>query len=186
MKNNIPGTYRTFRGAWTILHFIVVAAAVAALVTWALENNNAVRIFQSSGTEVLEVQQRVSNVIPWPWGVDDDGGGSSSGSTSESDDGSYSETAAEYQVIGNLNVRSGPGVEWEVVTTLSDGEWITIDCTTTGTTVDPEPYQTQVSDWAGVDNGPTSLWDHIPGLGYVSDAYVATGSNGAVAPECPN
>src|SRR5687767_8768909 len=117
MKNNVPATYQTFRMAWTILHFVVVAAAVAAILRWALENDNAVRIFESSKTDVLEVQQEVSNVIPWPWGV---GGGGSSGSSSDSDDGSYSETGEQYQIIGNVNVRSAPDAESEKITTLSD------------------------------------------------------------------
>ena len=179
MTNNVPGTYRTFRTAWTILHFVVVAAVVAASLRWALENDNAVRIFESSKTDVLVVQQEVSNVIPWPWGV----GGDDSGSSSDSDDGSYTETSEQYQIIGNVNVRSAPDAESEKITTLSDGTWITIDCTATGTEVDPGPYATQLPGWSGLDTGPTSVWDHIPGLGYVSDAYVTT--NGVVAPECP-
>lgn len=183
MKTTIPGAYRTFRSAWTVLHFVVVAAAVAWLLRWALENDNAVRIFESSTTDVLEVQQQVSNVIPWPWGV---GGGDGSASLAAPDDGSVPEFSEEYQVIGNVNVRLGPDVASEIVTTLSDGAWITIDCTATGSVVDPEPFVTQVSGWAGVDSGPTSLWNHIPGLGYVSDAYVTTNGGTADAPVCPS
>ena len=32
--------------------------------------------------------------------------------------------------------------------------------------------------------GASSLWDKLDG-GYVADAYVATGSDGQVAPTCP-
>ena len=32
--------------------------------------------------------------------------------------------------------------------------------------------------------GTTTLWDNI-GTGYISDAYVNTGSDGQVAPNCP-
>jgi hypothetical protein len=32
--------------------------------------------------------------------------------------------------------------------------------------------------------GTTALWDKI-GAGFVSDAFVSTGSDGRVAPDCP-
>jgi hypothetical protein len=183
MKTTIPGAYRSFRSAWTVLHFVVIAAAVAWLLRWALENDNAVRMFESSTADVLQVQQQVSNVIPWPWGVD--GGDDGSGSSSGPDGGSVPQFSEDYQVIGNVNVRSGPDVASEVVTTLSDGAWITVDCTATGSEVDPGPFETQVPGWSGVDSGPTTLWNHVAGLGYVSDAYVTTNGGTADAPACP-
>ncbi|KAG0245910.1 hypothetical protein BG011_002631, partial [Mortierella polycephala] len=47
---------------------------------------------------------------------------------------------------------------------------VNIDCTARGTTVTGK-------------YGTSDLWNHVPG-GYVSDTYVYTGSNGAVAPPC--
>jgi hypothetical protein len=67
MKDNIPLIYWTFRTAWTLLHFLIVAAATAFLLSWALTDNNAVHLFESAKYDVLELQQRVANAIPWPW-----------------------------------------------------------------------------------------------------------------------
>ncbi|AKZ57263.1 hypothetical protein SAM23877_4218 [Streptomyces ambofaciens ATCC 23877] len=69
-----------------------------------------------------------------------------------------------------LNVRSGPGTGYSVVRTLSEGAWVQINCQTPGTRV-TGPY------------GTSNIWDNIGG-GYVSDAYVRTGSDGYVAPRC--
>ncbi|MGV1004579.1 MAG: hypothetical protein ACOYEV_07395 [Candidatus Nanopelagicales bacterium] len=191
MKNNVPLIYWTFRMAWTVLHFVVVAAAAAALLIWAVTDDRAARAIEPATDSVLTLQQQVANAIPWPWSTGDDSGsysssgeeGSDSGSAS-SDDGDTNGKVASYQVIGNVRVRKEPDVDSKRVKTLGDGDWIEIDCTTNGSEVDPGPYKTEISEWSGVDNSSTTLWDHIPGLGYVSDAYVATGSSGPVAPEC--
>lgn len=71
----------------------------------------------------------------------------------------------------NLTVRKGPSTGSEAVDTVADGEQVKITCQTKGTSV-TGTY------------GTTTLWDFI-GNGYVSDAYVSTGSDGQVAPSCP-
>lgn len=75
------------------------------------------------------------------------------------------------QASGGLYIRSGPGTGYSVVGSVANGAAVTIDCQTTGSTV--------TGNW-----GPTNIWDHIPGSGYVSDGFVYTGSNGRVAPDC--
>jgi surface antigen len=71
-----------------------------------------------------------------------------------------------------LNVRTGPGSGYAAITCLSDGTWVNIDCQTTG-------------DWVSGPWGWTNVWDHLPDYGgYVTDAYVDTGSSGYVAPQC--
>lgn len=182
MKDGVPRIYWTFRAAWTLLHFLIVAAASAVLLIWALDNNNAQRIFESSAIRVLDVQERVSQLIPWPWATGKNDVESSSRSAPRST--TKSEIGKKYQVVGNVRVRVAPRINSKRVTTLGDGDWITIDCTARGSAVDPGPYQSKLSEWSGVNNSSTTLWDHIPGLGYVSDAYVATYSRGPVAPQC--
>jgi hypothetical protein len=182
MKNNIPVIYWTFRYVWTFMHFIIVAAAATALFIWARADDHALRIWETSKTNVLDVQYRVSNVIPWPWAVDDNDSGGSSDSSSYNDQES-GESGGEFQVIGNVNVRRAPDAKSKQVDTLSDGTWITVDCVTEGSLVDPGPYQTTLSEYSGQDYGATSLWVHIPGSGYMSDAYVAT-NNGSGLPQC--
>jgi uncharacterized protein YraI len=70
----------------------------------------------------------------------------------------------------SLTVRSGPHTTSTAVGSVADGASITFDCQIHGDSV------------VGV-YGPTDLWDHIS-TGYVSDAYVYTGSDGTVAPLC--
>lgn len=71
-----------------------------------------------------------------------------------------------------LTVRSGPHVGSTAVGSVADGASITIDCQTYGDTV-TGTY------------GTSNVWDHVPAKGgYVSDAYVYTGSDTLVAPLC--
>lgn len=69
-----------------------------------------------------------------------------------------------------LNVRSSPSTGAKVVGSVGDGGKVTITCQKHGSSV------------SGT-YGTTTLWDFI-GNGYVSDAYVLTGSDGQVAPTC--
>ena len=70
----------------------------------------------------------------------------------------------------DLTVRAKPDTSSASVGSVADGAKVTITCQINGTTV-TGTY------------GTTSLWDFV-GNGYVSDAYVATGSDGQVAPTC--
>ena len=69
-----------------------------------------------------------------------------------------------------LTVRSGPGTSYAAVGSVADGATVTILCQRHGQTI------------SGT-YGTTDLWDYL-GNGYVSDAYVFTGSDGQVAPSC--
>ena len=71
----------------------------------------------------------------------------------------------------DLNVRSGPGTSYSIVGSLSDGASVTISCQTTGTSV-TGTY------------GTSNIWDKIGTGRYVPDAYIYTGSDGRVAPNC--
>jgi hypothetical protein len=71
----------------------------------------------------------------------------------------------------NLNVRSGPGTSHSIVGSLADGAGVNIICQTTGTSV------------SGT-YGTSNIWDRIGSGRYVPDAYIYTGSDGRVAPNC--
>jgi hypothetical protein len=70
----------------------------------------------------------------------------------------------------SLTVRSKPSTSGNDVGSVSDGQVVTIACQVHGSSV------------SGT-YGTSTLWDFI-GNGYVADAYVATGSDGQVAPTC--
>ena len=70
-----------------------------------------------------------------------------------------------------LNVRSGPGTSYSVIGSLAPGAAVSFQCYEHGTTV-TGPY------------GPEDIWDQLDSGGFVSDAWVLTGSNNATAPEC--
>jgi hypothetical protein len=69
-----------------------------------------------------------------------------------------------------LTIRSGPGTGHRAVGTIANGTRIRVRCHKRGTRV-TGTY------------GTTRLWDRI-GRGYISDAYVYTGTDGRVAPWC--
>ena len=69
-----------------------------------------------------------------------------------------------------LTIRSTASTSGTAVGSLADGAHVTITC------------QKQGSSVKGT-YGTSTLWDFV-GKGYISDAYVNTGSNGQVAPTC--
>lgn len=69
-----------------------------------------------------------------------------------------------------LTIRSAPSTDASKVGSVADGAKVNITCQKNGS---------QVTGTYGT----TTLWDFI-GDGYVSDAYVSTGSDGQVAPTC--
>ncbi len=70
-----------------------------------------------------------------------------------------------------LTIRKSASTSSAALGSVADGAYITITCQRRGQSV-TGTY------------GTTTLWDKVNG-GYVSDAYVATGSDGQVAPTCP-
>ena len=69
-----------------------------------------------------------------------------------------------------IRARREPGTS-RGVGSVADGATVTITC---------QKHGREVSGTYGT----STLWDKI-GSGYVSDAYVSTGSDGQVAPDCP-
>lgn len=69
-----------------------------------------------------------------------------------------------------LTIRAAASTASSAVGSVADGAQVTITCQKHGTSV-KGTY------------GTTTLWDFI-GTGYISDAYVSTGSDGQIAPTC--
>ncbi|MFD5555411.1 SH3 domain-containing protein [Streptomyces sp. NPDC127068] len=80
--------------------------------------------------------------------------------------------ATTYLVVATVNARSGPGLSYPVVVQIAGGTRVSITCQKRGTTI-TGPL------------GTTNIWDKIGNGRYVSDAYVQTGNDGFVRPECP-
>jgi hypothetical protein len=70
-----------------------------------------------------------------------------------------------------LTIRAGASSSTSAIGSVSDGATVKITCQKRGQSI------------SGT-YGTSTLWDKI-GTGYVSDAYVSTGSDGQVAPTCP-
>ncbi|HEY5927526.1 MAG TPA: peptidoglycan DD-metalloendopeptidase family protein [Kofleriaceae bacterium] len=70
-----------------------------------------------------------------------------------------------------LTIRAGASTSTAAVGSVADGATVTITCQKRGQSV-TGTY------------GTSTLWDKI-GSGYIADAYVSTGSDGQVAPDCP-
>ncbi|MFF1422693.1 peptidase [Streptomyces sp. NPDC058280] len=70
-----------------------------------------------------------------------------------------------------VNVRSGPGTNYQVVRVLPYGASVPINCQKPGESVSG-PY------------GTSNIWDNIANGQFISDSYVQTGSDGYVAVRC--
>lgn len=157
MRNGIPVVYWTFRVLWTVVHFVIVVMAVVGLTTWAVTDNNAVRIFEPVRDNVLMLQQRVSNLIPWPWGGGD--------ANSQSERSSQRESAKTFRIRADVNVRAAPRAKAKVVKVLKAGSSVKVDCRTQGTLVSSKKY------------GDSTGWIYIRGLGYFSEVFASTGTH---------
>lgn len=86
--------------------------------------------------------------------------------------GAYAAASGTVNTAGSpLTVRAAPGASFDAWTTKADGSSVSILCQADGSSV-TGTY------------GTTSLWDMLANGGFVSDAYVYTGSDGQVAPSC--
>ncbi|MFU8850775.1 peptidase M23 [Micromonospora sp. SL1-18] len=72
---------------------------------------------------------------------------------------------------GTVNRRSGPGTGYGVVGSVADGATVTVACSANGTT--------HSGRW-----GTTSLWNKLTDGTWASDAYMWTGSAGAISGWC--
>ncbi|MFB7274165.1 peptidase [Streptomyces sp. NPDC056244] len=70
-----------------------------------------------------------------------------------------------------VNVRSGPGTNYQLVRVLAYGASVPINCQKPG-------------EWVTGPYGTTNIWDNIANGQYVSDAYVHTGSDGYITVRC--
>lgn len=81
-------------------------------------------------------------------------------------------TRAEVWTDGDrVNLRSGPGTDYDIVGSKADGDVIKIECTARGTMVE------------GMD-GPTDLWDKLTNGKWISDGFVYTGTSEPVEEPC--
>ncbi|WP_080497236.1 peptidoglycan DD-metalloendopeptidase family protein [Bacillus cereus] len=70
-----------------------------------------------------------------------------------------------------VNLRTGPGTDYLVVSSLSDGAVVTVSCTANGATFTGR-------------KGSTNRWNRLTNGYWMSDAYLYTGTNDALAPSC--
>jgi CHAP domain len=115
-----------------------IAVLVFLLALWRRIRRNAVRAgvvaAVAAGVVVVPAVAASASVSAYVWGTDGD----------------------------NLYVRTSPSTTATIVASLAPDQSVTIDCQTTGPTV----------------NG-TSVWDHLPAYGgYATDAYLYTGYDG--------
>ncbi|EKS8367178.1 peptidoglycan DD-metalloendopeptidase family protein [Bacillus thuringiensis] len=70
-----------------------------------------------------------------------------------------------------VNLRTSPGTNYPIVGTLNDGEVVTVSCTTNGATFTGR-------------KGRTNRWNKLTNGYWMSDAYLYTGTNDAIASSC--
>ncbi|MBG9512458.1 peptidase M23 [Bacillus thuringiensis] len=70
-----------------------------------------------------------------------------------------------------VNLRTGPGTNYSIVGALNDGEVVTVSCTENGATFSGR-------------KGRTNRWNKLTNGYWMSDAYLYTGTNDAIASSC--
>ena len=49
------------------MHVLIVAAAAAVLLTWALTDDNGLRVLDAAKDILQNLQYTMAHAIPWPW-----------------------------------------------------------------------------------------------------------------------
>jgi hypothetical protein len=68
MRNGIPGAYWLYRVLWSLLHVVLAAAALVAVVAWWIQDSNGVHMLAGFWNGLSAVQSAIANAIPFPWG----------------------------------------------------------------------------------------------------------------------
>jgi LasA protease len=76
--------------------------------------------------------------------------------------------------LGFVPRRSGPGDQYPLIDQIADGATVSVACSVRGT-----------ARWGRSAAYGTTLWNRLVGGGYVSDAYLTTGTSGPVRGYCP-
>ncbi len=72
-----------------------------------------------------------------------------------------------YPTLAASNIRSGAGTNFSTLRGVAQGSYLSIDCFVNGEKI-----------------SGTTIWDHVVGGGFISDALLKTGSDSAVVPAC--
>ncbi|MCE7004303.1 CHAP domain-containing protein [Kibdelosporangium philippinense] len=84
----------------------------------------------------------------------------------------HAATTAKIDTSGSaVNLRFGPGTQYGITGSVSNGQTVTIVCTTRS-----EPVTGKY--------GTSTIWDKLSNGSWVADAFVFTGTSGPVEPEC--
>jgi hypothetical protein len=67
MRNGIPIAYYLFRTAWSVMHLVLLAALLVAVVMWFVHDGQGVRFISAWWRISISISAAIFHVLPFPW-----------------------------------------------------------------------------------------------------------------------
>jgi hypothetical protein len=67
MRNGIPIAYHLFRTVWGVMHLLMVAALLAAVIVWSVHDGQGVRFISAWWRMSISISATIFHALPFPW-----------------------------------------------------------------------------------------------------------------------
>ena len=67
MRNGIPIAYYLFRTAWSVMHLVMLAALLVAVILWSVHDGQGVRFLSDWWRMSVGISATIFHAMPFPW-----------------------------------------------------------------------------------------------------------------------
>jgi hypothetical protein len=67
MRNGIPIAYYVFRTVWSVMHLVMLAALLVAMILWSVHDDQGARFISAWWRMSLSISATIFHALPFPW-----------------------------------------------------------------------------------------------------------------------
>ena len=67
MRNGIPTAYYLFRTAWSVIHLVMLAALLVAVILWSVHDGQGARFIAAWWRMSISISATIFHALPFPW-----------------------------------------------------------------------------------------------------------------------
>lgn len=67
MRNGIPIAYYVFRTVWSVMHLVMLAALLVAVILWSVHDDQGLRFISAWWRMSISVSATIFHALPFPW-----------------------------------------------------------------------------------------------------------------------
>jgi hypothetical protein len=67
VRHDIPTAYAAFRTAWSVVHFVLLAALFVVVLRWWFDDGQGGRLLAGWWQTSVSVSAAIFNALPFPW-----------------------------------------------------------------------------------------------------------------------